>query len=270
MAEPLHLQPDPEPETEQVRLGNDLVELDSESARIVRNYCESLAAQYGASLEEQRRQALQSIGTQQPPPAAFPGQGLPPPPDLPDPDLLFRDKNAWNEDLGRSVDQRILQARVEANQQAQGLAQAFQQELARRDAVQEAKRIHDAAMQDMLDRRGLTENTRIVQAIYTEQYDKLKHLPLEMALDKIGAEAQAEIERIRAGEKWTMTPAGTQAGVTSRPPAQHLRSARRASRAPVAPPSEAESGLQEPGGGLGLLGRMIRTRQAQLTGQKTA
>ena len=62
MAETLHLQPDPEPATEQVRLGDQTLELDPESAAAVRGAFETLAQQYGSALEEYRRQALQSIG----------------------------------------------------------------------------------------------------------------------------------------------------------------------------------------------------------------
>ena len=55
MAEPLHLQPDPGPETEQIRLGDQTLELDRESAQTVRTAFEALAAQYGAALEDYRR-----------------------------------------------------------------------------------------------------------------------------------------------------------------------------------------------------------------------
>jgi hypothetical protein len=117
----------------------------------------------------------------------------------------------------------------------------------------------------MLDRRGLADHTRVVQAIYNEQYEKLRHLPLELGLDKIGALAEEEIARIRAGDSWTMGQNGAQ--VSSRPPAQHLRSTQRRSR-PVAPSAPADPGLQDPGGGLGMMGRIIRTRQAALLGGK--
>lgn len=269
MAEPLHLQPDQGPETEQLRLGDQVIETDRDTARAVMDYVQSMAAQYGASLEEYRRQALATVGTQQPAPQMpqIPGYdpetGLP----VPDPDLLFRDKNAWSQGLGQSIQSQIGQVRSEVNQTAQGLAQAFQQELARRDAVAQAKAIHDTAMEAMLERRGLSDNTRIVQAIYNEQYDKLKHLPLELGLDKIGQLAEEEIQRIRSGEKWEMRPAGTQTGVAPRAPARHLRSTQRA--AAPAPPREPE-GLQEPGGGLGMMGKIIRTRQAKVLGGSSA
>ena len=117
----------------------------------------------------------------------------------------------------------------------------------------------------MLERRGLGEHTMVVQAVYNQQYEKLKHLPLELALDKVGLKAEEEITRIRSGEQWTMTPARTQTGVAPRPPAM-LRSARRAQRAAPAPVSE-EQDLQSPGGGLGPMGMIIRKHQAKPFGQ---
>jgi hypothetical protein len=66
MAEPLHLPEDQEPTTEQLRLGDETYELDPTTAAGIRHSFESLAAQYGAQLEEYRRQALQTVGTQQP------------------------------------------------------------------------------------------------------------------------------------------------------------------------------------------------------------
>ena len=264
MSDPLHLPPDPEPQIEQLRLGDKVVELDPQSARDVQEYVQALAAQYGASIEEVRRQALQSVGTNQPMPAQVPQYG-PDPMAVPDPDILFRDKQAWSQEFSNSLQAQLGQVRGEMNQTAQHLAGALQQEFARRDAVAQAKAVHDRAMEEMLERRDLTQHTRIVQAIYNEQYDKLKHLPLEMGLDRIGQEAEAEIQRIRAGEKWSMQPGGAPQGVAPRAPARHLRSTQRAARPAPAAPS-AEQGLQEPGGGLGLLGKMIRTHQAKAMG----
>jgi|SRR5262245_9371132 len=264
MSEPLHLPPDQGPETEQVRLGDDVYEMDPATARGVTNYLQGLAAQYGASLEEFRRQAMATVGTPQPMPQA--PIGLPEAPDfVPDPDIMFRDKAAWSHQFQGSLQDQFNQLRSENAQTAQAVVNTVQQELARRDAVAQAKAIHDKAMEEMLDRRGLADNTRIVQAIYNEQFEKMRHLPLEIGLDKIGQLAQEEIARIRAGETWTMGPANTQTGVTARPPARHLRTAQRAAR-PVAAAPAAEEGLTNPAGDLGPLGRMIRTRQAKILG----
>src|SRR5215475_4126503 len=121
-------------------------------------------------------------------------------------------------------------------------------------------------MEEMLERRGLTENTRVVQAIYNEQFEKLRNLPLETALDHIGALANEENDRIRSGERWTMGAAPTQTGVAPRPPAT-LRSARRAQRAaPTTPPETSGPNLESPGGGLGAMGIIIRKRQASAMG----
>ena len=264
MAEPLHLQPDPGPDTEQVRIGDQTLELDRESARIIRDQFESLAAQYGAQLEQFRAQALQTVGTQQPMPEfPHPPEGLA----VPDPDLLFQNKGAWTEEFARSLEGKLGGVRQEATQLVQGAVQAFQQELNRRDAAQQAKSIHDSAMAEMLERRNLAEHTMVVQAVYNQQYDKLKHLPLELALDKVGALAEEEITRIRSGEQWTITPANTQQGLAPRPPAM-LRSARRATRSgPSAPPpSPADKTLVSPGGGLSAMGMIIRKHQARMMG----
>jgi hypothetical protein len=266
MAETLHLPPEQEPETEQIRLGDQTVELDPESAQVVRNAFESLAAQYGAALEEYRRQTLQSIGTPQaPPPQQFMPPALPEGVGVPDPDLLFQNKQAWTDEFARSLEGRLGQLEGRSTQLVQGAVAAFQQELQRRDAAQAAQARHDAAMAEMLERRGLGEHTLVVQAVYNQEYDKLKHLPLELGLDKIGQLAEQEIQKIRAGEKWTITPGQTQTGVQQRPPAM-LRSARRAQRAP-APAAPAEQQLEPPGGGLGAMGNIIRRRQAELLGR---
>src|SRR5262249_29242813 len=157
-------------------------ELDAETARAIRHDYETLAANYGAALEQYRMQAMQSIGTAQPAP-----QFIPPQPDpftVPDPDLLFQNKQGWSDALNQSIDGRIGQVEARQTQLAQGLATAFQQELARRDALQQARSKHDQAMQDMLERRQLTENQLVVQAVYDREFEKLRNLPLELALDQ--------------------------------------------------------------------------------------
>src|SRR5262245_46136485 len=266
MAEQLHLKPEPEPEYEQVRLGDQTLELDRASAQTVRDAFESLAAQYGAALENLQRQTLQQVGT--------PWQGQPLPPqapsqvgvEVPDPDVLFQNKQAWTDEFARSLQGQLAGVRQDSAQLVQGAVQAFQQELNRRDAAQAAQQRHDIAMKEMLERRGLSENTRVVQAIYNEQYDQLKHLPLELALDRIGAEAEFEIQPIRSGEKWEIGPANTQTGVAPRPPAM-LRAARRAPRtAAPAPAPEGPQGGLPPNGELGMMGQIIRKRQAAIMG----
>jgi len=260
MAEPLHLQPDPEPEMRQVHLGDgSVVTLSPEDAQKLENSYQSMAAQYGAQLEEYQRRAMQTFGTQQPMPQA-PQYA----PQYPDPDLMFQNKDAWSAELGNAIQQQIGAVRGESYDIAQRTVAAVQGELARRDAAMQAKALHDRAMEQMLDQKGLTEHTRIVQAIYNEQFEKYRNLPLEMALDKIGNEAIAEIERIRSGEQWSLVPGAAPQGVTQRPPAM-LRSARRAARAP-APPPERSDELMEPGGGLKAMGMIIRKHQARYMG----
>jgi hypothetical protein len=264
MSDPLHLPPEQEPETEQIRLGDQTIELDPQSAAAVRTAFESLAGQYGAALEDLRRQALQSIGTAQVPP-----QYLPPAPEglgVPDPDILFQNKQQWAEGLAGSIENRLGQLEGRQTQLVQGAVSAFQQELARRDAAQSAQQRHDEAMQEMLERRGLTDHTLVVQAVYNREYEKLKHLPLELGLDRIGQQAVQEVERIRSGEQWQLGPGATQTGVAQRPPAM-LRSARRAPR-PASAPAPSEE-LQSPGGGLGMMGNIIRKRQAEIMGRRT-
>ena len=62
MSEQLHLKPDPEPEYEDVRLNERTYRMDPETAQGVRDAFESLAAQYGAALENLQRQTLQNVG----------------------------------------------------------------------------------------------------------------------------------------------------------------------------------------------------------------
>jgi len=270
MSEPLHLQPDPEPETEQVRLGDQTVNLDPETARVIREQFEALGAQYGAALENFQRQALQQVGTpwvQQP---QYQYQPQPVPDLVPDVDGMFQNKGAWTNEFQQGLEQRFLAQNQHQTALVQGALNAMQQEFARRDAAQTARTRHDAVMQEMLERRGLTENTLVVQAVYDREYEKLKHLPLEMAIDRIGAEASDEIERIRSGEEWQLAPAKTQTGVAPRPPAM-LRSARRAPRAAAPAASGPPEGtLQSPAGELGAMGRIIRQRQAQIMARSGA
>jgi hypothetical protein len=259
MSEPLQLPPEQEPQVEQVRLGDSLLELDPTAAATVRNAFESLAAQYSAALETYRQQALQTVGTPQPMPQFHVPDGL----GVPDPDLLFQNKQAWTDEFARSLEARIGQVEGKNIQVAQGLAQAFQQELNRRDAAQQATQRYDAAMAEMLERRGLTECTSLVQGILTEKYQSLQHLPLELALDQIGKEAEVAVQRIRSGENWELGAAHTQTGVAPKPPPM-LRTTRRAARPSAPPPTE--QGLVSPGGGLGAMGTIIRKRQAQVMG----
>jgi hypothetical protein len=261
MAEPLHLPPETGPATEQLQLGGQTLEMDRDTARAVRDQFEQMAANYQAALDTLRAQQLQAVGTPWQGPLPVP-QG-PEPLTVPDPDILFQNKQGWTDAFTNSLEQQLGGVRQENVQMVQGLAQAFQQELARRDAASAARATHDAAMNEMLERRGLGEHTLVVQAIYNQEYDKLRNLPLEFALDKIGALAEEEIDRIRSGEQWTIRPVQG-GGATSRPPAM-LRSSRRAARAPAAAPAAPET-LQDPGGGLGMLGKIIRKRQAVVMG----
>jgi len=268
MAEPLHLPEDEEPQTEQIRLGDQTLELDAASAATVRNAFETLAAQYGAALEDYRRQALQSVGTPQQAPQ-FQPPALPEGIGVPDPDLLFQNKAAWTDEFQRSLEGRLGQLEGRQTQLVQGAVSAFQAELNRRDQLAAVQAKHDAAMAEMLERRGLTENTLVVQAVYNREYDKLKHLPLELGLDKIGAAAQEEIQKIRSGESWTLGPANTQTGVAQRPPAM-LRTRQRVQRAAPQAAAPADQGLQSPGGGLGQMGMIIRKRQQAVMGGGSA
>src|SRR5215472_14847561 len=172
MSEQLHLKPDPEPEYEDVRLNERTYRMDPETAQGVRDAFESLAAQYGAALENLQRQTLQNVGQPwqgQSQPVLQPQQGF----EIPDPDVLFQNKQAWTDGLAQSLQSQLGQLEGRQTQQVAGLAQAFQQELARRDAAQAASARHDQAMKEMLERRGLTENTFMVQAVYNREYDKL-------------------------------------------------------------------------------------------------
>jgi hypothetical protein len=266
--QPLQYQPDPGPPVEQVRLGNQTLELDPDTARIVREQFEALAGQYQAGLENLRqnyeRQVLQSVGTYRPMPDVPTGL------EVPDPDLLFSNKGAWTEEFAGRLEQRLQGLRAENLQQAQGVVSAVQQELQRRDLAQAAQGRHDAVMEEMLERRGLGDHTLVVQAVYAREYDKLRNLPLELGIDRIGQIAEEEIGKIRAGESWTMGAAPTQTGVAARPPAKMLRSARRAAAPVAAAAPAAPPGGYEPHGGLGSMGKIIRQRQAQLLGISAA
>jgi len=264
MSETLHLPETEDSDTEDVQLGGETYQVPKDTARAFREQFETLAAQYQAGLEDLQRRQLQSIGTPQP---YYPPQPQPMGPEpftVPDPDILFQNKGQWSEQFGQSLEQQLGRNRLETTQLVQGAVNAFQQELNRRDAMAQARATHDAAMSEMLERRGLTENTDFVQTIYNQQFDKLKNLPLELALDKIGALAQERIEQVRSGETWTIRPVQG-GGQAPRPPAM-LRSARRATRAPAPAAAPADQGLISPSGGLGAMGTIIRKRQAAVMG----
>jgi len=247
--------PDP-PAREQVQLGNHVIELDPEQAAVVRQGFQDLAQSYGASLDQQRRQILDSLGT----PGWQPPASVPQTPDqplgieVPDIDLLFTNKDAWAEHFARSVESRIRMAQGENAGLVQGALQSVDQELRRRDLREQAQTLHDEAMEEMLERRKLGDNRRIVQTIYNEQYNNLQHLPLPIALDHIGQLAEQEIAQIR----------GTQAApvetATAQPtPVGMVRSSRRATSGAAPAPQPAKS-----------LSDLIRRQQAIALGHAKA
>jgi len=221
------------PAREQVQLGTQVLELAPDDAATVRRAFQDLAQSYGASLDDQRRQLLSTMGTPQwqPPPVSSPGELVL---DVPDPDLLFSNKDAWAASFAQNLEGRIRRAQGEQAALLQGAVSAVDQELQRRDLQTQAQTIHDQAMEEMLERRGLGDHRRIVQTIYNEQYGNLQHLPLGVALDQLGALAEQEIASIRGTQ-----PAAAATPQQTAPPAM-LRSARRAGSAPA--PEQAPRG----------------------------
>jgi len=214
------------PAREHVQLGNQVLELAPDDAATVRRAFQDLAQSYGASLDDQRRQLLSTMGTSQ-------WQPLPPPTspselvlDVPDPDLLFSNKDAWAANFAQNLESRIRRAQGEQAALLQGAVSAVDQELQRRDLQTQAQTVHDQAMEEMLERRGLGDHRRIVQTIYNEQYGNLQHLPLGVALDQLGALAEQEIAHIRGGQ-----PAAAVTAPQQTTPPSMLRSARRAGSA---------------------------------------
>jgi hypothetical protein len=227
------LVPDPHPASaparEAVQLGGRTVELAPEDAATVRQAFQDLATSYGSSLDEQRRQILSTIGTPQwnmPPPQPVADPIL----DVPDPDLLFSNKQAWADHFAANLEARIRRAQGEQAGLLQGAIASVDQELKRRDVQAQAQVIHDTEMEAMLDRRNLGDHRRLVQAIYNEQYVPLQHLPLGAAFDQIGALAEQEIARIRGGE-----PLTSAAPTQQTTPPRLLSSGRRVGGAEAAP-----------------------------------
>jgi len=229
---------------EQVQLGNRIVELEPEQAAAVRQSFQDLAGAYGAAVDQQRRQILESLGRpgwQAPMPMAPATPELPASIDIPDTDLLFSNKDIWTQGLGNALEMRLAQQNAQQTAIVQGALQAVQSELNQRDRRQQAQTVHDAVMEEMLERRGLDENRRLVQTIYNEQYQTLGNLPLNVAIDQIGQLAQEEIARIRGEEPPTPAePVGQQPA-----PPRFLSSARRAgtTSAPPAAPAKTLSDL---------------------------
>jgi len=216
---------------QQVQLGGRTLELAADDAATVRQAFQDLANSYGQSLDDQRRQILSQIGTPQwqaPPPQAVPDPVV----DVPDPDLLFSNKQAWADSFAAGIEGRIRRAQSEQTALLQGAVAAVDQELKRRELQTQAKEIHDTEMEAMLERRNLGDHRRIVQTVYNEQYNALQHLPLGVALDQIGAIAEQEIAEIRG-----VHPAAAPAAQQQTAPPRLLSSGRRAGSAPDAPPA---------------------------------
>src|SRR5262252_4898600 len=240
---------------EQVQLGNRVVELDPDAAHAVRQSFQDLAGSYGAALDQQRRDILGSLGT----PGWQPPQQVPqfePPPgiEIPDTDLLFSNKEAWQDALNRSIERRIRTAQGENAALVQGALGAVDQELRRRDQRQQAQSVHDDVMEEMLERRNLGDNRRIVQTIYNEQYQNLVNLPLSVAIDQLGQMAEQEIAHIRG-----QTTAPAEAAPAQTAPPALLRSARRAAGGAAPAPQQPKT-----------ISDLIRHRQAILLGRENA
>jgi hypothetical protein len=224
------------PAREQVRLGDRVLELEPEQAAAVRDAFQGLATSYSAALEEQRRQTLQTLGT----PGWTAPVHVPEPPGLevPDTDLLFANKDAWQEGLARSFEARLGSLRGEQAALVQGAVAAVDEELRRRDQRAQAQSLHDATMEEMLERRGLSDHRKLVQAVYNDEYARVQHLPLAMAIDHIGQVTSEEIAAIRGGAAEAPT------AEAPTPPAL-LRSARRAGTTGSAPAPAAAKSLSD-------------------------
>lgn len=232
---------------ETVQLGDRVLELDAPTASAVREALGGLARSYGEQLEAHRRQVLDSLGSQQWAPPQAPAPQVPDF-EVPDPDLLFSNKDAWEAGLRQSVEARMAALEQRQTGMVAGAVAAVDEELRRRDQAAEARALHDQAMEAMLERRGLNApaQRRLVQAIYQDSYRDLVHLPLETALDQIGAMAQQDIAALGGGKAESPKAEEKPAG-----PAL-LRSSRRAAPGP-APVAAAPKTISE----------LIRARQQE-------
>jgi len=244
------------PPKEQVQLGNRVIELDPETATAVRQSFQDLAGSYGTALDEQRRQILGSLGTPgwQAPQSTVPQFEPPPAVEIPDTDLLFTNKDAWQDALTQSLERRIRMAQGEQTALVQGALGAVDDELRRRDHRQQAQTLHDEVMEEMLERRNLGDNRRMVQTIYNEQYANLSNLPLGIAIDQIGQLAEQEIAQIRG----QTAPAPPETAAHTGPPAL-LRSSRRAGGESAPAPHQQKT-----------ISDLIRHRHAILLGRSEA
>src|SRR5262249_15441264 len=183
---------------EQVQLGNRVLELDPEAAAAVRQSYNDLAGAYGVALDQQRRQILESLGTPGwQPPATQPQFEPPPGIEIPDSDLLFSNKEAWQDAFNRSIEHRIRTAQGENAALLQGALRAVDQERSGRDQRQTAKGVSDEVREALLGRGTVGDTRRIVQTIYNEQSPNLVNLPLSIAIDQLGQMAEQEIAHIR-------------------------------------------------------------------------
>ena len=222
------------PQLETVNLGGRVVELEPDKAAEIRAAFGDLSQQYGATLEQQK-QSFRSMGqpgwqapAQQVVPQETPGF------DIPDPDLLFSNKEAWRQGTEAALEARLAREKAERLEMAQGMAQAVSQELNQREQAAQTRANHDRAWEAMIERRGLQKHRDIAGLIYNENFrnPQLAHLPFDQAFDHMGAWAEARLNEIRGRD----AEAAPERPAAQTPPPM-LRSSRKAGGHTAAKPA---------------------------------
>ena len=149
--------------------------------------------------------------------------------------MLFANKAAWEAAVAREIDARLAEQRTENEALVVELYKQLQDELAQRDRASTMRQHQESCYADMLSAHPkLTAEPAFVQAVYNEIYDDIKHLPINVAYERLGEVAQARFDNLR-GEA-PSAPAPTAPRATPRAPAL-LSSGRRGAPAATQPPA---------------------------------
>lgn len=220
------------PSTVKLTLGDRVVEVPADSAEDIRRAFDAQAGRYGSELEAVRRAAYAA-----PPPVVYaqpPTPQSPPPVELPDPDLMFSNKAAYQREFQRWLDARDAGTRGYSENLAQTVLGMVQNELAARENRAAAERLENEIFSETLDRHAkLQGNETFFWSVFDEEYDNIRHLRASDAYERAAEIAEQRLATLGGGTNGNRsTPAARPAtprvlsggrsngGTEARPPAR--------------------------------------------------
>ena len=194
-----------EPAKVKVNLGESVVEIDDpEQARIIKSAFDRLHGQYGSQLEQFRREALATIGTRVQP-ADVPTRREPvqrKPLEVPDPDRIFADKTSWAEGLGRSLEGRLSEIEQRNEALVRAAVDTVQEEFGRREMKQQAEALQSQLVAKTFENHpGLAKRPALFWATVDENWETLRHLPVDRAFEHAGELAASQLPAGDDGEQ---------------------------------------------------------------------